>query len=150
MSKIRNTISNDTPKKPSTQPVLRARVTPRQKAEALAIAARCGLKEADYVRARCLGYEPRLRITEEQEQKLDTLSACRSDMVNFLHAMYKMTKAEKEQMFHHVPNMLQWMKAVNNIAQACKEFITEVQGRDCPPSNRGKKSEQQSSNTKSK
>lgn len=112
--------------------VLRARVSGEQKAEVLASAARCGMTESDYIRARCLGYNPRQRLTDGQAKALDKLSVCRVDLVNFLNAMRKMTRQEREQIFHHVPSMLQWMKAVNNIATACKEFITEVQAKDCP------------------
>lgn len=112
--------------------VLRARVSSEQKAEVLATAARCGMTESDYIRARCLGYNPRQRMTDEQAKALDNLSVCRVDMVKFLSAMRKMSRHEREQMFHHVPSMLQWMKAVNNIATACKDFITKVQAKDSP------------------
>lgn len=112
--------------------VLRARVSREQKAEVLATAARCGMTESDFIRARCLGYNPRQRLTNEQAKALENLSVCRVDMANFINAMRKMTKYEREQMFHHVPSMLQWMKAVSNIATACKDFITKVQVKDCP------------------
>lgn len=112
--------------------VLRARVSGEQKAEVLASATRCGITESDYIRARCLGYNPRQRLTDEQAKALDNLSVCRVDLVNFLNAMRKMTRQEREQMFHHIPSMLQWMKAVSNVAVACKEFITLIQSKDCP------------------
>lgn len=109
---------------------INVRLTMKQKAQLITLAAKCGMSEGEYVRSCCLGHHPRARLCPYEIELLQSFSACRSDIVNFSNAMKKLSPAEKESLFHTQSKMLTWLRAIAIVAQACKVYITEVTSSD--------------------
>ena len=80
----------DTSKQQSEQekPVVRrdkvvvTKVTEQELTQIKSTANQCGMTRSDFIRARALGYKPRLRLSDAELDGLRQLAACRTDMVN--------------------------------------------------------------------
>lgn len=105
----------------------------KQKAEVMAIAAKCGMTESEYIRARSLGYNPRARLSCYEALLLENFSVCRADLLNFTNALKSLREDEKIALFHTRSKMLTWLKSVNIVAQACKEYIDDITKSDRIP-----------------
>ena len=86
----------DTPKLQFGQekPVVRrdkvvvTKVTEQELAQIKSTADQCDMTRSDFIRARALGYKPRLRLSDTELDGLRQLAACRADMVNFANALH--------------------------------------------------------------
>ena len=97
--------------------VVVTKVTELELSQIKSTADQCGMTRSDFIRARALGYKPRLRLSDMEMDALRQLAACRTDMVNFANALHGLTDDEKVRLFRHRPTMLEWYEKVAASAQ---------------------------------
>ena len=98
-------------------------------------AQQCGMSLSGLVRARCLGYKPTFKLSDEEVKRLKNLADCRMDMVNFANALSGLTHEEKFALFRNHRMMLQWYEMVADITKAVADYLRSVQkGNDFPAS----------------
>ena len=125
------THEEDTSKQQSGQekPVVRrdkvvvTKVTEQELAQIKISAAQCGMTRSDFIRARALGYKPRLRLSDAQMDGLRQLAACRTDMVNFANV----------KLFRHQPTMLDWYEKVAYVTDRVTDFLQSAQTANSYP-----------------
>lgn len=103
-----------------------AKVTPQQKSHIRRLAEKCGMTVSSYVLVRALGYRPKARLTAGQEAALETLAACRSDLVNYTSALRGMTPEKRRNMFNSYPFMLGWLKELGKLAGRITAVLDKV------------------------
>lgn len=102
---------------------IHVRLTPAEAAFVDEKARSCGMLRSDYIRRVILGYEPKLRMTEEQEAALLRLIDVRSDLIHFRNALNALTQEERLKLFHNLDIMRTWMKAIQEVIEQLKEII---------------------------
>ena len=125
----------DTSKQQSEQekPVVRrdkvvvTKVTEQELAQIKSTANQCGMTRSNFIRARALGYKPRLRLSDTELDGLRQLAACRTDMVNFANALHGLTDNEKIKLFRHQPTMLEWYEKVAYVTNRVTDFLQSAQ-----------------------
>ncbi len=110
-----------------------AKVSPLQKRHIQELAEKCGMTVSDYVLARTHDYEPKARLTAEQTRCMETLAACRSDLVNYTSALRGMSRDRRRQMFNSYPFMLGWLKQLGSLAQRLTGILDKVQEKNRIP-----------------
>lgn len=131
----------DTSKQQSGQekPVIRrdkvvvTKVTEQEFAQIKSLADQCGMTRSDFIRARALGYKPRLRLSDTELDGLRQLAACRTDMVNFANALHGLTDNEKIRLFRQQPTMLDWYEKVAYVTDRVTDFLQSAQTANCYP-----------------
>ena len=131
----------DTSKQQSEQekPVVRrdkvvvTKVTEQELAQIKSTADQCDMTRSDFIRARALGYKPRLRLSDTELDGLRQLAACRADMVNFANALHGLTDNEKIRLFRHQPTMLEWYEKVAYVTDCVTDFLQSVQTANSYP-----------------
>lgn len=90
----------------------------------------CGMVRSDYVRRVILGYEPKQRMTEEQETVLRLLIDARSDIIHIRNAMNALTQEERLELFHDLEFMRTWLmaiqKLINQLTKIINSFIDSI------------------------
>ena len=86
--------------------VVVTKVTEQELTQIKSTANQCGMTRSDFIRARALGYKPRLRLSDAELNGLRQLAACRTDIVNFANALHGLSDNEKVKLFRHQPTML--------------------------------------------
>ena len=125
----------DTSKQQSEQekPVVRrdkvvvTKVTEQELTQIKSTANQCGMTRSDFIRARALGYKPRLRLSDAELDGLRQLAACRTDMVNFANALHGLSDNEKVKLFRHQPTMLDWYEKVAYVTNSVTDFLQSAQ-----------------------
>lgn len=125
----------DTSKQQSEQekPVVRrdkvvvTKVTEQELTQIKSTANQCGMTRSDFIRARALGYKPRLRLSDAELDGLRQLAACRTDMVNFANALHGLSDNEKVKLFRHQPTMLDWYEKVAYVTNRVTDFLQSAQ-----------------------
>lgn len=104
------------------------RVTSEQQERINELAAKCGIDRSRYILMRCLCYEPRLRLTAEQEAAVNNLMGCRTDLLNFVKALRGMKPEKRQEMFNNLPFMYDWTRHLGEMYNILGDFIDLVNG----------------------
>ena len=131
----------DTSKQQSEQekPVVRrdkvvvTKVTEQELTQIKSTANQCGMTRSDFIRARALGYKPRLRLSDAELNGLRQLAACRTDIVNFANALHGLSDNEKVKLFRHQPTMLDWYEKVAYVTNRVTDFLQSAQTANSYP-----------------
>ena len=131
----------DTSKQQSEQekPVVRrdkvvvTKVTEQELTQIKSTANQCGMTRSDFIRARALGYKPRLRLSDAELDGLRQRAACRTDMVNFANALHGLSDNEKVKLFRHQPTMLDWYEKVAYVTNRVTDFMQSAQTANSYP-----------------
>ena len=131
----------DTPKLQFGQekPVIRrdkvvvTKVTEQELTQIKSTANQCGMTRSDFIRARALGYKPRLRLSDAELNGLRQLAACRTDIVNFANALHGLSDNEKVKLFRHQPTMLDWYEKVAYVTNRVTDFLQSAQTTNSYP-----------------
>lgn len=131
----------ETPKQQSEQekPVVRrdkvvvTKVTEQELEQIKSTAEQCGMTRSDFIRARALGYKPRLRLSDADLDGLRNLAACRTDMVNFANALHGLSDNKKIRLFRQQPTMLDWYEKVAYVTDRVTDFLQSAQTANSYP-----------------
>lgn len=107
--------------------VVVTKVTELELSQIKSTADQCGMTRSDFIRARALGYKPRLRLSDMEMDALRQLAACRTDMVNFANALHGLTDNEKIKLFRHQPTMLDRYEKVAYVTDRVTDFLQSAQ-----------------------
>lgn len=113
--------------------VVVTKVTEQELAQIKSSADQCGMTRSDFIRARALGYKPRLRLSNAPLDGLRQLAACRTDMVNFANALHGLSDNEKIRLFRQQPTMLEWYEKVAYITNRVTDFLQSAQTANSYP-----------------
>ena len=113
--------------------VVVTKVTEQELEQIKSTADRCGMTRSDFIRARVLGYKPRLRLSDAQMDGLRQLAACRTDMVNFANALHGLSNNEKIRLFRQQPIMLDWYEKVAYVTDRVTDFLQSAQTSNSYP-----------------
>lgn len=102
---------------------LTIRFTKEEKAEIQEKAAACGLKPNEYCRRLILGHKPRLRMTREEIDAINTLGDARADLIRINNVLKKKTEDFKLQLFGSTSFIRTWMLAVANLIDTWKGIM---------------------------
>ncbi|RQE02388.1 hypothetical protein [Prevotella intermedia] len=117
-----------TPPSKSTGPydsMMRAKVSEIEKRHALVLAASAGMTESEMLRSRCIGYSPKLRMTEHQERCLHKLAKSRTNIIKVSDYLETLTIEQRKTVFTDAAFMLKWLAAVNPVVEACRMFVKD-------------------------
>ena len=113
--------------------VVVTKVTEQELTQIKSTANQCGMTRSDFIRARALGYKPRLRLSDAELDGLRQLAACRTDMVNFANALHGLSDNEKVKLFRHQPTMLDWYEKVAYVTNRVTDFLQSAQTANSYP-----------------
>ena len=113
--------------------VVVTKVTEQELAQIKSTADQCGMTRSDFIRARALGYKPRLRLSDTEMYGLRNLAACRTDMVNFANALHGLSDNEKIKLFRQQPTMLDWYEKVAYVTNRVTDFLQSAQTANSYP-----------------
>lgn len=113
--------------------VVVTKVTEQELAQIKSSADQCGMTRSDFIRARALGYKPRLRLSNAALDGLRQLAACRTDMVNFANALHGLSDNVKIRLFRQQPTMLEWYEKVAYITNRVTDFLQSAQTANSYP-----------------
>ena len=113
--------------------VVVTKVTEQEFSQIKDTAEQCGMTRSDFIRARALGYKPRLRLSGTELDGLRQLAACRTDMVNFANALHGLNDNEKIRLFRHEPTMLEWYEKVAQVTNHVTDFLQSAQTANSYP-----------------
>ena len=98
------------------------RVSKSQREKITNIANECGMNLSDYVLSRAYGYEPKVRLTPEQEAVREQLVIARSDYAKYTSMLNAMSQDERRAMFRNQ----QWMIGALRILGKTADMITRL------------------------
>ena len=113
--------------------VVVTKVTEQELTQIKSTANQCGMTRSDFIRARALGYKPRLRLSDAELNGLRQLAACRTDIVNFANALHGLSDNEKVKLFRHQPTMLDWYEKVAYVTNRVTDFLQSAQTANSYP-----------------
>ena len=102
---------------------LTIRFTNEEKAEIIEKANACGLKPNEYCRRLILGHKPRLRMTQEEIDAINTLGAARAALIRINNVLKKKSEDFKLQLFGSISFIRLWMQAVGNLIDTWKGIM---------------------------
>lgn len=102
---------------------LTIRFTNEEKAEFIEKANACGLKPNEYCRRLILGHKPRLRMTQEEIDAINTLGDARADLIRINNVLKKKSEDFKLQLFGSISFIRLWMQAVGNLIDTWKGIM---------------------------
>lgn len=102
---------------------LTIRFTNEEKAEIIEKANACGLKPNEYCRRLILGHKPRLRMTQEEIDAINTLGDARADLIRINNVLKKKSEDFKLQLFGSISFIRLWMQAVDNLIDTWKGIM---------------------------
>lgn len=102
---------------------LTIRFTNEEKAEIIEKANACGLKPHEYCRRLILGHKPRLRMTQEEIDAINTLGDARADLIRINNVLKKKSEDFKLQLFGSISFIRLWMQAVGNLIDTWKVIM---------------------------
>lgn len=102
---------------------LTIRFTNEEKAEILEKANACGLKPNEYCRRLILGHKPRLRMTQEEIDAINTLGDARADLIRINNVLKKKSEDFKLQLFGSISFIRMWMQAVGTLIDTWKGIM---------------------------
>ena len=102
---------------------LTIRFTNEEKAEIIEKANACGLKPNEYCRRLILGHKPRLRMTQEEIDAINTLGDARADLIRINNVLKKKSEDFKLQLFGSISFIRLWMQAVGHLIDTWKRIM---------------------------
>lgn len=102
---------------------LTIRFTNEEKAEIIEKANACGLKPNEYCRRLILGHKPRLRMTQEEIDAINTLGDARADLIRINNVLMKKSEDFKLQLFGSISFIRLWMQAVGTLIDTWKGIM---------------------------
>ena len=102
---------------------LTIRFTNEEKAEIIEKANACGLKPNECCRRLILGHKPRLRMTQEEIDAINTLGDARADLIRINNVLKKKSEDFKLQLFGSISFIRLWMQAVGNLIDTWKGIM---------------------------
>lgn len=115
--------------------IIAAKVTKEQKSKIEKTASSCGMTVSDFVLARCYGYEPSQRLTQDELSMLSGLAGYRSDLLNYTSALHGMKPSQRWQMFDSLPFMYGWTKELGREYENCHAIIEKLTMANKVPGN---------------
>lgn len=102
---------------------LTIRFTNEEKDEIIEKANACGLKPNEYCRRLILGHKPRLRMTQEEIDAINTLGDARADLIRINNVLKKKSEDFKLQLFGSISFIRLWMQAVGTLIDTWKGIM---------------------------
>ena len=99
------------------------RVSKSQREKITSIANECGMSLSDYVLSRAYGYEPKTRLTPEQEAVREQLVIARSDYAKYTSMLNAMSQDERRVMFRSQPWMIDALRLLGKTADMITRLI---------------------------
>lgn len=99
------------------------RVSKSQREKITVLAEECGMNLSDYVLSRAYGYEPKIRLTPEQEAVREQLVIARSDYAKYTSMLNAMSQDERKAMFHNQPWMIDALRLLGKTADMITRLI---------------------------
>lgn len=99
------------------------RVSKSQREKITSIAKECGMTLSDYVLSRAYGYEPKARLTPEQEAVREQLVIARSDYAKYTSMLNAMSQDERRVMFRNQPWMIGALRLLGKTADRITRLI---------------------------
>lgn len=99
------------------------RVSKSQREKITSIANECGMSLSDYVFSRAYGYEPKVRLTPEQEAVREQLVIARSDYAKYTSMLNAMSQDERRAMFRNQPWMIGALRLLGKTADMITRLI---------------------------
>ena len=105
--------------------MMRPKVTEIEQRHPLVLPASAGMTESEMLRSRCIGYSPKLRMTEYQERCLHKLAKSRTNIIKVSDYLETLTIEQRKTVFTDAAFMLKWLAAVNPVVEACRMFVKD-------------------------
>ena len=102
------------------------RVSKSQREKITSIANECGMSLSDYVLSRAYGYEPKVRLTPEQEAVREQLVIARSDYAKYTSMLNAMSQDERRAMFRNQPWMIGALRLLGKTADKITRLIKKL------------------------
>lgn len=99
------------------------RVSKSQREKITSIANECGMSLSDYVLSRAYEYEPKVRLTPEQEAVREQLVIARSDYAKYTSMLNAMSQDERRAMFRNQPWMIDALRLLGKTADMITRLI---------------------------
>lgn len=99
------------------------RVSKSQRKKIKSIANECGMNLSDYVLSRAYEYEPKVRLTPEQEAVREQLVIARSDYAKYTSMLNAMSQDERRAMFRNQPWMIGALRILGKTADKITRLI---------------------------
>lgn len=99
------------------------RVSKSQREKITSTANECGMNLSDYVLSRAYGYEPKVRLTLEQEAVREQLVIARSDYAKYTSMLNAMSQDERRAMFCNQPWMIDALQLLGKTADRITRLI---------------------------
>ena len=103
------------------------RVSTEEKAHIARLACECGFRDVStYIRARALNYRPKARLTPRQEELLENLDGCRSDIYHYRNALGALSPEDRKSLLRQHKFLLDWIKDLAKIGNRLIDFLDAV------------------------
>ena len=99
------------------------RVSQSQREKITGLAKECGMNLSDYVLSRAYQYEPKVRLTPEQEAVREQLVIARSDYAKYTSMLNAMSQDERRAMFRNQPWMIDALRLLGKTADRITRLI---------------------------
>lgn len=99
------------------------RVSKSQREKITSTAKECGMSLSDYVLSRAYGYEPKARLTPEQEAVREQLVIARSDYAKYISMLNVMSQDERRAMFRNQLWMIDALQLLGKTADRITRLI---------------------------
>ena len=99
------------------------RVSRSQREKITGLAEECGMNLSDYVLSRAYEYEPKVRLTPEQETVREQLVIARSDYAKYTSMLNAMSQDERRAMFRNQPWMIGALRLLGKTADMITRLI---------------------------
>ena len=99
------------------------RVSQSQREKITSLARECGMSLSDYVLSRAYEYEPKVRLTPEQEAVREQLVIARSDYAKYTSMLNAMSQDERRAMFRNQPWMIDALRLLGKTADMITRLI---------------------------
>ena len=99
------------------------RVSKSQREKITSTANECGMSLSDYMLSRSYGYEPKVRLTPEQEAVREQLVIARSDYAKYTSMLNAMSQDERRAMFRNQPWMIDALRLLGKTADMITRLI---------------------------
>lgn len=99
------------------------RVSKSQREKITGLAKECGMNLSDYVLSRAYQYEPKVRLTPEQEAVREQLIIARSDYAKYTSMLNAMSQDERRAMFRNQPWMIGALRLLGMTANRITRLI---------------------------
>ena len=101
--------------------VVVTKVTQGEYSKICSAAKSCNMTVSSFVRARCLGYKPKNKLSNEEIKLLGNLAKCRIDMFNFANALSGLTNEQKLSLFRKYERVVPITNAVVDYLQSVQK-----------------------------